>query len=258
VTNLNELRRLILRSAAAGGEGHVPSSLSVLDILWVAYDRILKIDPAAPADPARDRFILSKGHAALGLYAVLAKKGFFPVSELERMGLYAGPLGGHPDRNKVPGVEASTGSLGHGFPMSVGVALGLRILENDARVFALIGDGEANEGSVWEAALLAAHHGLSNLCCIVDYNHSNDRALKLGDLAAKFAAFGWETRVIDGHAHDEIEKALRNRGASRPVAVVANTVKGRGCRRMENEPAWHHRAPTAEELNEMLLELERA
>jgi transketolase len=177
--------------ATNAGEGHVPSALSILDILWVLYDRILKINPSYPKSPTRDRFILSKGHAALGLYVILAKKGFFPSSELEDFGKYDGFLGGHPDRNKVSGVEASTGSLGHGFPMSVGIALGLRIKKIDSKVFVLIGDGEANEGSVWESALLASHHNLSNLCCIIDYNHSTDRALKVGDMVSKFKSFGW-------------------------------------------------------------------
>lgn len=250
-----EMRRLMLETAVFSGEGHIPSALSILDILWVLYDRILKIDPANPADPNRDRFIMSKGHGALGLYVVLAKKCFFSPSELSGMGQYASRLGGHPDRNKVPGVEASTGSLGHGFPMSVGVALGLNIQKKTSRVITLIGDGEANEGAVWEAALLASHHNLSNLSCIVDYNHSTDRALNLADLASKFSAFGWESRVIDGHDHQEIYDALSRRGGSRPVAVIAETVKGHGCKVMENNPAWHHRAPSAGELPDILGEL---
>ncbi len=241
--------------ATNAGEGHVPSALSILDILWVLYDRILKINPSYPKSPTRDRFILSKGHAALGLYVILAKKGFFPSSELEDFGKYDGFLGGHPDRNKVSGVEASTGSLGHGFPMSVGIALGLRIKKIDSKVFVLIGDGEANEGSVWESALLASHHNLSNLCCIIDYNHSTDRALKVGDMVSKFKSFGWESFSINGHNHEEIYSALSCSHDSAPLAVVAETVKGFGCKIMENNPEWHHKSPRKEDLPAILEQL---
>lgn len=252
---INTLKRTILISAASSREGHVPSSFSVLDILWVLYDRILRIDPADPLDPERDRFILSKGHASLGLYAVLADKGFFPASELESFGKLHSILGGHADRNKVPGIEASTGSLGHGFPIAVGTALGLKILNKPQRVFALIGDGECNEGTIWESALLAAHHKLSNLCLVVDHNHSTDRALGLGDLAAKFGAFGWKTAVIDGHDHEQIFGTLSRTDEFRPTAVIAETIKGCGSKTMENNPAWHHRQPNPDELKILLEEL---
>jgi transketolase len=252
---MKKLRRTIISMATNAGEGHVPSALSILDILWVLYDRILKINPSYPKSPTRDRFILSKGHAALGLYVILAKKGFFPSSELEDFGKYDGFLGGHPDRNKVSGVEASTGSLGHGFPMSVGIALGLRIKKIDSKVFVLIGDGEANEGSVWESALLASHHNLSNLCCIIDYNHSTDRALKVGDMVSKFKSFGWESFSINGHNHEEIYSALSCSHDSAPLAVVAETVKGFGCKIMENNPEWHHKSPRKEDLPAILEQL---
>jgi transketolase len=252
---LKKLRRQILLAAHSAGEGHIPSAYSVLDLLWVLYDRVMKVDPAWPNDPTLDRFILSKGHASLGLYAVLAEKGFFPSSSLETFCAYQGRFGGHPDCNKVPGVEASTGSLGHGFPMAVGVALGSRVRRLDNRIFCLIGDGECNEGTVWEAALLAAHHKLGNLCCIVDYNHSTDRALQIGDVVAKFRSFGWEALAISGHDHEQIHRALTNRHPTLPVAVVAETIKGHGVKCMENEPAWHHRAPNDQELKEILMEL---
>ena len=186
---------------------------------------------------------------------ILAKKGFFPVSELENFGKLSCILGGHPDRNKVPGVETSTGSLGHGFPISVGIALGLKIRKLDSKVFTIIGDGEANEGTIWESALLAAHHGLSNLCCVLDYNHSTDRALKVGDLAAKFRAFGWDSFPINGHDHGEIYEALIKEHSFKPMAIIAETVKGQGCKMMENNPAWHHRGPSDKELKEILAEL---
>lgn len=254
-TRINRLKRQIVLATVAVGEGHIPSAFSILDILWVLYDRVLQIDPSNPKSDERDRFVLSKGHGALALYAVLAEKGFFPVSELERFATFDSPLGGHPDHNKVPGVEASTGSLGHGLPMAVGMALGMGIRRVKNRVFALVGDQECNEGSIWESALLAAHHRLSNLTCIVDYNHSTDRALILGDIAAKFAAFGWAATTINGHDHDAIYNALIRIESDRPTVVVAETVKGFGCKQMENNPAWHHRAPTQDELPGILAEL---
>lgn len=246
----------IITVAAKMGEGHIPSALSVADILWVLYDKVLNVYPDKPNHPGRDRFILSKGHASLGLYAVLSEKGFFDKSLMNTFGKYDSILGGHPDRNKIPGVEASTGSLGHGFPMAVGIALALKIKKSPARVFSLIGDGECNEGSIWEAALLAAHHKLNNLICIIDYNHSTDRALNIGNLAAKFEAFGWMSCGICGHNHEQIYNALRDTPKDKPFVVVADTIKGKGCRIMENNPAWHHKSPTKDELAKIFESLE--
>lgn len=248
------LKKKILETSFSANEGHIPSAFSVLDILWVLYDRVLKIDPANPDDEYRDRLIVSKGHSSLGIYAVLAEKGFFSISELSDFCKFDSILGGHPDRNKVPGVEASTGSLGHGLPMAIGVALGLKIKKINSRVFTIIGDGECNEGTIWESLMLAAHHNLSNLTCIVDYNHSTDRALKVGDLAKKFAAFGWKSLIIDGHHHEEIFEAL-NKTSNSPIAIIAETIKGYGCKTMESNPAWHHRAPGDEEIKTMLEEI---
>ncbi len=255
-STLRAMRRTIIEASNSAGEGHIPSALSVLDILWTLYDRVLRHDPRDPGWPERDRFVLSKGHASLGLYAVLARKGYFPEEALADFASFHSPLGGHPCRLKVPGAECSTGSLGHGLPMAVGLALGLRIQGNDARVFALIGDGEANEGSVWESVLLMAHHGLTNLRVIVDFNHSTDRALGLGDLQAKFESFGLCSVTIDGHDHQAIREALTAPSPDRPMAVVAETVKGKGCPPMENNPAWHHRSPTREELADLLESLQ--
>lgn len=253
---LKRLRRGIVLATVAANEGHIPSSFSVLEILWVLYDRVLRVDPSDPRREDRDRFILSKGHASLALYAVLAEKGFFPQSELERFATRDSPLGGHPDRLKVPGVEASTGSLGHGFPISVGMALALRRKSSPSRVFTLVGDGEANEGTIWEAALLAAHHGLDNLTLIVDHNHSTDPALSLGDLAGKLCSFGWGTQEVDGHDTEALYRALTGPAAGRPRAIVARTVKGYGCTKIVNEPgAWHHGAPKPVDLAEILAEL---
>lgn len=241
---INRLKKEIIRVAYQAQIGHIPSAFSVLDILWVLYDRVL----------GKDYFILSKGHAALGLYAVLAKKGFFPKTWVNSLGTLKSHLGGHPDANQVPGVEASTGSLGHGLPMAVGMALGLKIKKKLNKVYCLIGDGEANEGSIWEAVMLGMHHGLNNLVCVVDYNHSTDRALALGNLGKKFKSFGWEVVTIDGHDHQEIEKALKKQ-SNKPLAIIAETIKGYGVKEMENNPAWHHRSPNRQEMKLMLKEL---
>jgi transketolase len=207
---------------ASGDEKHDPSAYSTLEVLWVLYDRILNYDPSNPENEGRDRFIMSKGHGPLVLYAILAQKGFFPAGELERFLEWEGILGGHPDRNRVPGVETSTGSLGHGFPMAIGVALALKAKGIDPRVYVLIGDGEANEGSVWEAVLLAGDLGLSNLTAILIDNRSSTR--DLGDIAAKFSTFGWEARTVDGRDEHAIEEALLSPAADRPSVVIAEVL----------------------------------
>jgi transketolase len=216
-TDREQLAELI--SLASGDEKHDPSAHSTLEVLWVLYDRILHYDPANPQSPDRDRFILSKGHGPLALYAILAQKGFFAKSELERFIQWDGILGGHPDRNRVPGIEASTGSLGHGFPMAIGVALALQARQIDRRVYVLIGDGEANEGAVWEAALLAGDLGLSNLTAILIDNRSSSR--DLGDIPAKFETFGWQAERVDGQDGEAIEAVLSSPAPDRPSLVVA-------------------------------------
>ena len=213
------LPMLRLLAGTSGDDKHDPSALSTLDVVWVLYQRVLRHDPANPRSEGRDRFLVSKGHGPIALYAVLADRGFFPAEELAHFLEFGGLLGGHPDRNLVPGIEVSTGSLGHGFPMAVGVALALQVKKSDRRVFVLIGDGEANEGSVWETALLAGSLHLPNLTGILINNHSSTRPL--GDVAAKFSAFGWAASTIDGRDHAAIEAALRAQDASRPSMVVA-------------------------------------
>ena len=252
---LKNMKKQIVFAAYSASEGHIASALSILDILWVLYDKIMIPHSNPTNHKYSDRFVLSKGHASLALYVVLANKGYFEIDELATFCKYESRLGGHPDCNKVPGVEASTGSLGHGFPMAVGLALGAKIRHIDSRTFCLVGDGECNEGSIWEAALLAAHHQLSRLCCIVDSNHSTDRALNLGDLAAKFRAFGWDVIKISGHDHNAIEHALGDFPREHPLLIIAETIKGYGIKIMENEPAWHHRSPDAVELELILEEL---
>jgi transketolase len=208
-----------LMTLATGDEKHDESAHSMLDVLWVLYDRILRYDPKNPRSEERDRFVLSKGHGPEAFYAILVDKGFFPASTLKTFMAWESILGSHPDRNQVPGVEASTGSLGHGLSMAVGMAMALRIKQSDRRVFALIGDGECNEGSIWEAILLAGNRQLSNLTCIAINNHSS--SLELGDLAAKFASFEWAATTINGRDHEQIYKALSLMDTTRPTAVVA-------------------------------------
>lgn len=211
-----------LMGMTSGDRKHDPSAYSTLGVLSVLYDRILRYDVTNPRSEDRDRFILSKGHGPLVLYAILAQKGFFPVAELVRFLAWNGILGGHPDRNRVPGIEASTGSLGHGFPMAIGVALALKAKGIDRRVYVLIGDGESNEGSVWEAALLAGDLRLANLTAILIDNRSSSR--HLGDIAAKYRAFGWEAVTVDGRDEDAIEEALASPAADRPSLVVAEVL----------------------------------
>ena len=218
-TNNDIARIKRLMTEQTGDEKHDDSARSTLDVIWILYDRVLRYDQKNPRSQDRDRFVLSKGHGPEGLYAVLADKGFFPFSELKTFMQWDSMLGSHPDRNKVPGVEASTGSLGHGLPMGVGMALGLRIKKSDRRVIVLIGDGECNEGSIWEAILLAGNRQLSNLTCVIINNHTS--SLNLGDLALKFAAFGWAATTINGRSHEQIYEALSYTDNTRPTAVIA-------------------------------------
>jgi len=217
VDAIAELRGLMTRMT--GDEKHTDAATSTLDVLHVLYEDVLRVDPERPEWEERDRFILSKGHGPMAYYAVLARRGFFPVDELDRFLESDGILGGHPDRHRVPGVEASTGSLGHGLPMAVGVAYALRAKGLDEqRVFVLTGDAELNEGSNWEAILHAGARGLDNLTLIVIDNRSS--TIAMGDIAGKLASFGWDAVTVDGRDHDELRAALSHR-ADGPTAVVA-------------------------------------
>lgn len=215
-----------LMAEATGDEKHDWAAQSTIDVLWVLYDRVLRYDPHNPRSEERDRFVLNKGHGPLAFYAILAEKGFFPTSELATFTHWESRLGAHPDRTQVPGAEVSTGSLGHGLSMALGMALGLRLKGSDRRVFALIGDGECNEGSIWEAALLAGHQHLHNLTCIAINNHSSTP--DLGDLAAKFASFGWAATTIDGRDHEQIYAALTRPDSTRPTMIVADIQRQEG------------------------------
>lgn len=252
---MKELKKRILTVSHSNQEGHIPSAFSILDILYVLYHDVMDVDPADPKKEVRDRLIISKGHASLGIYTVMADRGYFPMEEVETFCQFGSRLGGHPDRNKVPGIEASTGSLGHGLPLALGMALGMKIKGVAGTVYTIVGDGEFNEGTMWESTLIASHHNLSNLVCILDYNHSTDRALDLGDMKQKFEAFGWESCETDGHDHAVLRAALQRPVGNHPKAVIANTIKGYGCPSIENNPAWHHRSPNDTEYAQMMEEL---
>jgi len=250
-----ELRGKVVEMSHAAQAAHLASSLSCADILAAAYWHVLRLDPSRPKDPHRDRFILSKGHAAAALYAVLAMRGFFPISELDTFCRDGGRLAEHPPANLLPGVEAATGSLGHGLPLGCGMALSGRIKGETFRIFALLSDGENNEGSVWEAAMFASAQKLENVCVIVDYNKwqataRSDETLMLAPLRDKWAAFGWDASEIDGHDIAALAEAMQRvpNGSGKPVALIAHTVKGKGVSFMEDDNNWHYRAPTADEL----------
>ncbi|GHO69612.1 transketolase [Ktedonobacter sp. SOSP1-52] len=220
-TTLDEVKQLM--RMAVGDEKHDVSAHSTLNILWVLYDRVLRYVPDNPEAKERDRFLLSKGHGPLALYAILAAKGFFSTTELERFGTWEGILGGHPDRQQVPGVEISTGSLGHGLPMAVGVALALRAKKGEQRVFVLIGDGECNEGSIWEAVMLAGQLNLANLTCILVNNHSS--LYNFSDLETKFSAFHWQTTNVDGRNHEQLYQALSMTATTQPHVIIADIAR---------------------------------
>jgi transketolase len=250
-----QLRGRVIDMCHAAASAHLGSSLSCLDILTVAYWRVLRIDPNQPDDPLRDRFILSKGHAAMALYATLAARGFFPEDELSTYNPDGGRLAEHPPANQLPGVEAATGSLGHGLPLGLGMALAGRIKGEAFRVYALLSDGENNEGSVWEAAMFAAGQKLESVCVIVDYNKwqataRSNETLALAPLADKWRAFGWDVTETDGHDVEALAALMANvpNGSGKPVAIIAHTVKGKGVSFMEDDNNWHYRAPTAEEV----------
>jgi transketolase len=242
------LRRLVVRGLEGGGRGHVGSSMSLIEIMRVLYDDILKFRPSEPKWADRDRMILSKGHGCLALYAILADKGFIPLDTLDTFCRRDSILGGHPEAGKVAGVEASTGALGHGLSVGLGVALALRAAKRDARVFVVMGDGEINEGSVWEAAMCAGKHKLGNLTAMIDYNKIQSAGFTrdiqdLEPLLDKWRAFGFAAVEVDGHDVGALRTLLRRLpvDAGKPTAIVCHTVKGKGVSFAENDPNWHHK-----------------
>ncbi len=255
-----ELRCQIVRMLQKGGRGHVGSAFSLVEILRVLYDDILRYDAKNPRSPDRDRFILSKGHGCLALYTLLAEKGFFPEAELWKFCKVDGILGGHPEYGKVPGIEASTGSLGHGLPIGVGFALNARIEKKDYRTFVVSSDGESNEGSVWEAALCAGKHRLSNLTVLVDYNKQQSysttyEVLDLEPFADKWRAFNFAAEEVDGHDVEQIRGALKRTpfDQNKPSVIICHTIKGKGISFVENNLNWHHKNKVAEEEVKALL-----
>lgn len=242
---------------------HIGSCLSAADLIAVLYSSILKINPGKPQDAGRDRFILSKGHAAAILYAALAEHGFFPKENLSHYCQDGQALSGHATSG-VPGVELSTGSLGHGLSVGCGLALGSKRMGLGFKTYVLLSDGECDEGSVWESALFAPHHRLNNLVAIIDYNKiqsfgSVKEVLNLEPLAKKWEAFGWRVHEINGHSHAEILKALQaaSNEPDQPTCIVAHTVKGKGVRSMENLLAWHYKSPSDSELQQAILDVEQ-
>jgi transketolase len=267
---------LVIDTVAHSGAGHIGGPLSAMELLVALYFRVLRIRPQEPGWPERDRFILSKGHSAIGLYAVMALRGYLPVAELATFDNGDSRLQGHPDMTRLPGLDASTGSLGQGLAVGVGIALGARMRGLDAQTFVMLGDGEMQEGMVWESVIVAARYGLGNLTAIVDRNglqqygwpltpaetHRGDRADPLvgTDLRAALEAFGWRVLEIDGHDIEAIVAACADArtaaGGARPTAILARTVKGRGVSFTEGRFEWHARVATADEVAAARLELE--
>lgn len=256
------IRGLALQMVTRAKASHIAGALSICDILAVLYSSVMRIYSDQPEMPGRDRFILSKGHSCVAVYAALAEKGFFPVSELETYGEDHSVLMNHIS-HKVPGVEFSTGALGHGLSFGAGKALAAKRLQADWRVFVLLSDGEMDEGSNWEALMFAAHHGLDNLAAIIDYNklqslNTIEKTLGLEPLAEKLRAFGWSVREVEGHDHDHLKPALESVPwqSGKPSILIAHTVKGKGVSFMENKVEWHYRSPSLEQLAQALAELE--
>lgn len=269
-TNMNdltemtyELRQNVLDIVMSGKGGHIGGDMSVLDILTVLYFRVMNVSPDKTNDPGRDRFIMSKGHSAEALYAVLAAKGFFPLQEvLDRFSRFGSPYIGHPN-NHLPGIEMNSGSLGHGLPVSVGMALAGKMDQASYRVYTVMGDGELAEGSVWEAAMAAGNYKLDNLCATIDRNHlqisgETEEVMKQNSLKERFEAFGWNViEAANGNDTEELFYAYTQaaNAKGKPSLVIASTVKGFGSSIMENKLQWHHRVPTEEEYKQISKDL---
>jgi transketolase len=255
----NEIRKHILFMNSRSNASHSGTALSVVDILVVLYFKVLNVDSSNPKKKDRDKFILSKGHGSVALYVTLAERGFFDKFLLDKFYLDGGILPGHLDKDSVPGIEVSSGSLGHGLSIGEGMAIANRINKVESRVYVVCGDGELNEGSMWEAIMFAGHLKLSNLILIVDYNKlqgygKTNEVINLEPLSQKFEAFNWDTIEIDGHNYIEIENALK-KNTLRPKVIIAHTVKGKGVSYMENEFVWHYKSPNKEQLKQGLDEL---
>ena len=252
----------IIKAIWHAGSGHPGGSLSAADIITALYFHEMDIDPEHPDKPDRDKFVLSKGHAAPAQYAVMAERGYFPVEELMTLRKMGSRFQGHANMRKLPGIEMSTGSLGQGFSVSVGMALAAKLDQSKTRVYALLGDGELQEGIVWEAAMSAAHYHLDNLCAIVDWNGlqidgPNDKVMTVKPIDEKFRAFGWDVQVIDGHDYEEILLAFGKARTvkDKPSVIIARTHKGKGVSFMEDQVGWHGKAPDEEQAKKAVEEL---
>ncbi|MDR1378492.1 MAG: transketolase [Synergistaceae bacterium] len=259
----NAIRKNVLRGVFNAQSGHIGGSFSVADVLAYLYFRELRIDPQNPQDPTRDRLVLSKGHCAPALYSALALRGFFDIGEMERYRQMGSMLQGHPDKNKVPGIDMSSGSLGQGISAAVGIALNAKIDKSDYRVYAVLGDGELEEGQVWESAMFAARYKLDNLTAIIDNNglqidEKVEDVMSGHPIADRFKAFGWVVFETDGHDFASLEKVFEDcrKAEGIPHAVVAHTVKGRGVSFMENNLEWHGSPPNAEQYELAMRELD--
>ncbi len=259
-----EIRKGALTAVYTAASGHPGGSLGIAELLAYLYFEEMHVDPKNPKDPDRDRFVLSKGHTSPALYAALAEKGFFPKEDLKTFRQKDSYLQGHPDMKHIPGVDMSTGSLGQGISAACGMALSGKISEKKYRVWTILGDGECEEGQVWEAAMFAAHYGLNNLCAFVDFNGLQidgpvTEVMNPTPLDTKFAAFGWNTHVIDGHDFDQIASAVdAAKRSAKPTAVICKTIKGKGVSYMENVCSWHGSAPKTEQYEQGMRELEEA
>lgn len=257
-----EIRLSALRMIVKAKAGHIGGDYSITDAMATLFFAVLNVDPKNPTMADRDRFILSKGHCAGALYSTLALMGFIPRGWLDDYMAPLSPLNGHPNRNKIPGVEANTGPLGHGLPIGVGCAIAAKLAGSARRVFIFTGDGELQEGSNWEAAMAAGHRQLDNLCVVVDRNRlqqgrGTEETNRLDPLDDKWKAFGWEVRIIDGHDHAAIYDAYTAPSTGKPRCIIANTTKGKGVSFMENLAAWHHKVPSAEQAAQAEVELSR-
>ena len=259
------IRRHGLEMTHLSKGSHIGAIFSLAELMAVLYTRALNVDPTNPSDPDRDRMILSKGHAGAAVYAALAERGFFPVEELKTHYQNGSRLSGHVSHKGVPGVEMSTGSLGHGLATAAGMAMGARLDGKTWRTWCVLGDGECDEGSVWEAALQAAHYGLDNLVAVVDHNRMQsldfcENTIRLEPFAEKWRAFGWRAIEVDGHdiaaLTEAMEQAKAALGSGKPTVIIADTVKGKGVSFMENNILWHYRSPQGEEYEAALKELE--
>lgn len=257
-----DIRKTIYKIAHFAGGGHMGAAFSMTDIISVLYfDNVLKYDAGNPDWEERDKFILSKGHACYALYAVLAKAGYFPEEELWHVGKTGSRFGGHPKMHEIPGVEASTGALGHGLSFAIGIAYANKVDRRDSHVYVVLGDGECQEGSIWEGALSAPTLELDNMTVIVDHNKLQamdelENIVHMKPFTDKWKAFGWNVVEIDGHDYAEIREALLTGYARKPTVIIANTIKGKGVSFMENVPIWHYRMPNEEELSILFDDLE--